>query len=1358
MLWLLCLSVTAQQLRPYPAPTPFRPIHCKIFTIEEGLPDGTVNAICKDSLGFMWIGTLRGVARFDGYSFKTFQGPPYDSSGFRGSIVYAMITDGPDYLWIATVGGGLNRINLRTEEVTNYQHSAGDSTSLSHNDVYALCLDRTGRLWVGTKGGLDEFQQGRFIHHHPSPAEPDSHVVVQVTAIAEDPMAPGVLWAGTWGDGFFRYDVAARSFTHERAYVADVPVHGSGHIRFLYFSPASHDRLWLGTNGGLFRYDLPTRQFRAFLASEDQRTGLGSNLVRCIVEGDSGTFWIGTSGGGLHAFDPVRNHFTRHEHDPRRPGSLSNNNVLCLYRDEQGLTWAGTREGLCRFADPQATFTVFQHDAQDPSSLSNDFIYSIIEDRDGQVWIASEGGLNRFDPLTRRFTSYRHDPRRTSTLLNDNVRSVYEDRSGVLWVGNTRGFLHRFDRRSGTFRSIQLPENRANASEIRTIYETSDRRLLVGGMTGLFEIDRRQWTYRPVDLGLPPTGPPVAMDFTVMVEDGNGGLWIGTDRSGLIRYDLKTRRSHVFPYDPSRPSGLTHSRIRHLMLDRSGTLLVAVGQGGLLAYTEKDSSFSPVAPKFGFVNNIVVGCFEDPLGRYWVTTEMGLFRYDRQYGTLRSFGIRHGLLVTGFNSRAFCMTTRGEAFVGGTNGVVSFWPARFVDNTVAPQVVITRISAFDRAVASDTSLPFLSKIVLPWDHNFITIEYAALDFTDPTANTFEYRLEGVDPQTVAAEHRRSASYTDLAPGRYLFAVRGTNHHGVWSAGSARLSVIIEAPWWRSWWAYFAYVGILGMVGLGAYRVRQRRVRLQRELELEHVNALRLAEVDRLKSQFLANISHELRTPLTLIQGPVDELLTTNTNERDRERLSLVRRNSEKLLKLIDQLLHFTRVEAGTVALEVARQDVIPILHRATDAFASQAVRKGLIFRFAPTMPEIWGWIDADKLEHIVENLVSNAVKFTSAGGQVNVLASHEHGELIIVVEDTGSGIPPQHLPHVFERFYRVDKTHKVEGTGIGLSLTKELVEIHRGRIRIDSEWGIGTTVSVSLPLEGYLKSEMVEAPARTDAPLHPSILEAPTTGLSTIADGERPQVLVVEDNDDARAFIGSSLNGDFDIHLASSGREALGIAQHVVPDVVVSDVMMPGMDGYELCQSIKSDERTSHIPVILLTALADRRDRIAGLELGADEYLTKPFDSQELRLRLRNLLRQRDEIRNHHRRTALLTPTLPKRASMEDAFLQKVNNSILAHLADERYGIEVLSQEVALSRTQVYRKLKALTGMSPVEYIRRLRLLRAHELLGQRTGSVGEIAFQTGFSNASWFAKCYREEFGVAPSETPRIERGGSPP
>jgi DNA-binding response OmpR family regulator/anti-sigma regulatory factor (Ser/Thr protein kinase) len=528
----------------------------------------------------------------------------------------------------------------------------------------------------------------------------------------------------------------------------------------------------------------------------------------------------------------------------------------------------------------------------------------------------------------------------------------------------------------------------------------------------------------------------------------------------------------------------------------------------------------------------------------------------------------------------------------------------------------------------------------------------------------------------------------------------------------------------------------------------RRNRLENALALKRVEADKLVEVDRMKSRFFANLSHEFRTPLSLILGPTEQLESTEPESTRKEQLGVIRRNAERLLHMVDVLLQFARVESGTLKLQVSLQLIPHLLRRIVSSFSTAAVKKGIALTADIEPASFDGYIDAEKIEHVLENLLSNAVKFTSSGGRVDVRARRLETELMLEVRDTGLGISSEQLSHLFERFYRVDDSHQYEGTGIGLSLSKELVEMHHGTIELKSSVGAGTVATVRLPLSGYQEHEIVKqaAPAagvRRGIPEHiPDAQESSETKNS----GEKKLVLVVEDNDDAREYIRSRLSPEFDVVVAVSGAQAWESAIHRIPDVVISDVMMPEMSGYELCARLKQDERTSHIPVILLTALADRTDKIEGLQTGADDYLVKPFDAHELLVRVRNILANRQKIQERFRTSISLKPGEVRVESLNDKFLRKVMSVIEGHIEDEQFGVEQLTREVYLSRAQLHRKLKALTNLSPTDFIRYLRLMRAKDLLEKNGGTVGEVAYQVGFSNHSYFAKCFKEQFGYLPS------------
>ncbi len=513
---------------------------------------------------------------------------------------------------------------------------------------------------------------------------------------------------------------------------------------------------------------------------------------------------------------------------------------------------------------------------------------------------------------------------------------------------------------------------------------------------------------------------------------------------------------------------------------------------------------------------------------------------------------------------------------------------------------------------------------------------------------------------------------------------------------------------------------------------------------------KLEEVDKLKSRFFANITHELRTPLTLILGPIEALLSKKQNYEITEQLGFVQRNARKLLRSIDLLLKFSRLESGTMKLTVAKHDGVELLRRITGYFASVAAQKQIALQFKAQEGTISGLIDTEKIDHILQNLLSNAIKFSAAGATIDVTAWSESGHLCFSVRDTGIGISQEELPHLFERFYRVDQTHKTEGTGIGLSLSKEFAELHHGTIDVNSELGKGTIVTVRIPLSGYAQVEIVDTGiVETNIPEQSTSTDQCPPGDERPApvDNDRPMILLVEDNDDARKFITSQLSNHYQVIETVDGLEAITTTQYQIPDLVISDVMMPKKDGYEVCRAIKHDERTCHIPVILLTALAEQENKLSGLDIGADDYITKPFDMQELITRVRNLIANRKKIREAFTRTTELRPGMVSVSSLDNTFLQKAIAVVDQHIARPDFGVEKFAQGMFLSRRQLHRKLTAITNLSATDFIRHLRLQRAKDLLSQNAGTVAEIAEMVGFTNHSYFAKCFREQFGILPNE-----------
>jgi signal transduction histidine kinase/DNA-binding response OmpR family regulator len=782
-----------------------------------------------------------------------------------------------------------------------------------------------------------------------------------------------------------------------------------------------------------------------------------------------------------------------------------------------------------------------------------------------------------------------------------------------------------------------------------------------------------------------------------------------------------------------------------------------------------------------------------------------LSRFNPQTETFRNYDVHDGLSSNQFYPGAFFKGRDDALFFGGISGLNYFFPDHIKDNTWVPEIVITGFRIFNEPVTINRNLVmenedviFLSKhisatreIVLSYRENIFSFEFAALDYRSPTKNKYAYQMEGVDPGWVYTDaSRRFASYTHLDPGEYIFKVKGSNNDGIWNEEGTSIKITILPPWWRTNWAYSFYVLLILSIVYSIWRFQTNRLKMRQQMEMEHFEADKLREVDRLKSHFFANISHEFRTPLTLIQGPVKQMLAREFKGNPDEQYRMILRYSDRLLNLINQILDLSKLESGRMTLRVSQTDVPQFLKGIVQSFASLAERKKITLKFKADDEFMVGYLDRDKLEKIVTNLLSNAFKFTPEGGtivvdlslrgdmaqaistrqslpfQVDGIATSRQvgtrndsittGSIEIKVSNTGAGIPLDQLDKIFDRFYQTDEsyTNDSKGTGIGLALAKELVEAHHGEIRAESELNKGTTLTVWLPIErDHFKPEEivdVHLSLPSNEELKGDVLDdIPTDEAVTKPKIPKsaPLLLIVEDNPDVTAYIRSFMEKNYHIITAENGEVGLKKAFKKFPDLIISDVMMPVMDGFELCHKLKSDENTSHIPVILLTAKADMDSKIEGLEFGADDYVTKPFDARELLARVKNLIEQRKKLHEKFSRMIEIKPGEIAASSMDEQFLKRLLNVFEAHVDESDFSTEDFAREVGMSRSNLHLKLKALTNQPTHEFLRTLRLKRAAQLLKKSTGNVTEVAYAVGFNNLSHFTKIFRQQFGQTPSE-----------
>ena len=1305
---------------------------------KNSLASNRTQALFVSESGIIWIGFyLNGLDRFDPQTgnFTHFTHRPEDPSSLTDNNVTAILEDRQGVLWVGTTNG-LNRLNPESSSFTRYYHNPQDTTSLSHDSVMKLFEDRQGTLWVGTgsywlsksgKGGLNRFNPDnntftRYLHH---PEKQNSLLNNDVGAIYED--SRGTFWVGTWGEGLHTMNRQKGTFTRHQYNplhpdkLSRAPIIGDHKDGVTFVQEDITGAIWIGTFGsGISRFDPKTEKAVHLVGNNKTSNGVQDNDVLNVCSSKEGVLFFGTLSGQLYRTYPLRADFAYQPTGAR---------VFGFVEDASGKVWTATEKGLKVYDQKEGESQQIILTGKIPSSLEKEAVRSILKDRKGTVWLGGQRGLWRHNSKSQSFTLYAHDPQDSTSISRGIVSAIHEGQDGYLWLGTENG-LNRMDSKTGVFSRFQHDPNNPNSLSglyVPLIREDKAGNLWVVVISGgLNRLERKTGTFKHY-LAL--------QNITSMQEDASGRLWVGSVDFGL------------FLYDPEKDDFVRH--------------------------TDK-STGKPL-----FAN--VMGMEFDEEGNLWVSSLGGLAKLNQEGNLVATYGAGAGLNPEDFTYFATQKGRKGHLYIGALSGFYTFLPQKIKHNQNPPQIVLTDFRLFDEPVRPEAEGPLVAplskteEIELTHDQNVFTLDFAGIHFTNPEQNRHFFMLENYDADWRQAESIPTASYYKVPPGRYRFRVKAASSEGVWVEKA--LSILIHPPWWQTWWAYSLY-GILAIAflyGLRQYTVK--RERLKHELNLQRLEAEKMHEIDHLKSRFFANISHEFRTPLTLILGPLEKFIARSSDEhQDKPVYQMMHRNARRLLELINQLLDLSKLEAGSMKLETKPADIVHFLKAIGLSFTSLAERRKIQYLFQYPHEHQVVYFDADKLEKIMVNLLSNAFKFTPAGGEVTVTArlnpAEEQGILsslrkagsssgVIMLElkvrDSGTGIADDQKEKIFNRFYQADtsRTREQEGTGIGLSLVRELVDLHQGEIWVESLPGKGSCFTVRLPLvladyEQITVGEHLIRNGHTPIATVIAAEEVMQENLEPVqnqAETDIPLVLIVEDNADIRQFIRQHLQPFYQITEAADGLAGHTTATETIPDLILSDVMMPKMDGVELCHKLKTNEKTAHIPVILLTAKASGEGKIEGLETGADDYIIKPFEAAELLVRIKNLIESRRKLREHFSRQITLEPASIAITSVDEQFLQRVMQIIEAHMSDTSFGVDAFGREVGMSRTQLYRKLHALTDQSPSEFIKTIRMKRAAALLLQQYGNIGEVAFAVGYNDPSYFTKCFREVFGQAPSE-----------
>ena len=1266
------------------------------------------------------MGTLNGDLNLYNPDKETFTRIPLLNNESR---ITCIEEDSTGRLWFGTEGNGVFRFSRSSThppaKTEHFLHSL-KTGSLSSNYISSIRTDSKGVVWLGTADGLDKFndKQNSFKHYNIETRSADAPPFPPyngITAIRQ--LKEGSLWLGT-PSGLVDFNITNGDYSFFPHHYT-VFRFGWGMITDIV---AAHDgNLWLATPGELMLFDPSTRQYR-YITNDPLNVGsISYNSVSGLWCDRTGIIWVGTPGAGINIYDPKANRFSLLTRKDETGSRITGFSVRAICEDDEDNVWIST-EVLYKWNRKTGELKSFETSSSRPDDFGNTGAWSIVKDNNGILWLGTSQGLFSYDPVTEKYRLYKYDPGDSSGVPEKEIDAVFVDNHNRIWIATEYYFSELIDSSRGKFMHY-----RYNTSRIRNIAA-----------------------------------------HPAIYQDKNDIFWIGTDK-GLVKFDQKLNSIDIFRNDPSNPRSLDNNFIKSICPDPRTPdkyLWIGTAGGGLNKFNKIESSFEYLTTKDGLPNNVVYGILSDLKGNLWLSTNHGISVFNPASVSFKNFDVLDGLQSNEFNTNGFYKSKSGEMFFGGIKGLNYFRPEGVKDNPFIPNIVITSCEVQNQSSGNGNQKPEITpvagrlEITLSYKEDIINIEFASLDFSAPQKNRYSYKLENFNDDWINAGTHHRAAFTHLPPGEYIFRVRGSNNDGIWNEKGASLKLIILPPWWQTWWAYSLY-GIIFLFGLYIFRRYElNRLNLKNQLKLEKVESDSLRQLDQLKTRFFANISHEFRTPLTLILGQVESVLSSDLNTKDKGKLHIANRNARRLLTLINQLLDISKIEAGGMKLNAAQHNIVSFLKSLFYSFESLAESKKITLRFESLFEYIPVLYEPDKMEKVFYNLISNSFKYTPSGGEIKVKVNKINpvfAEICII--DTGRGIPADRLSKIFDRFYQGDNsnTREYEGTGIGLAFARELIELHKGEISVNSKVDEGTTFTILLPLGDAKEPEETAVAGVTDMIL-PDI-SLPAAGRESheesFIDEKEPGayimsgeiILIVEDNLDVRNYIREQLEDDYRIIEASDGREGIIRACEIIPDLILTDIMMPKMDGYEFSSAVRKDERTSHIPIIMLTAKAGIDDKIEGLETGIDDYLTKPFNARELRVRVKNIILRRKELRKKFSNATVIKPSEVSAVDADQKFLQKTIKIIESHFEDEQFSVERLAEEAGISISQLNRKLKALIDQPAGQLIRSLRLQRAANLLSQNAGSVAEICYQVGFSDQSYFSRAFKKQFGCSPSD-----------
>ncbi len=1308
----------------------------KHLSTDDGLSQISVNSIYVDEQGLVWIATRDGLNCYNGSSIQTYKLEKDNPHSLFSNSVLRITGDGNGHLYLLCMDG-----------VARFDMDSQHFTTLLHGKVGCMYLHK--QLYIACNNEIFVYNEntGNFDSYYRMTGTTGS-----LSCLFRD--SKGIFWLGTESDGLYSLSPGgALKHMVERT-----------HISRIYED--SENNIWIGTwDNGLFKYD--KNGYKVNMKHDPANPhSLSSDFVRCFCEDNQGNLWIGTM-NGLNQYNKKTHRFVNFKHD-NSPHSLSHSSVWCIQKDSQGTLWLGTYFGGVNYFNPEyEIYTVYHQSDKEKEGLSSPIVGNMLEDKEGKLWICTEGGgVNVFDPKTEQFKWYIHSADANS-ISHNNIKAIYYDAGhDIMWLGTHLGGLNRLDIRSGRFTHYKKEEGDPGtlpSDIVRDILPYKDSLIIAtqngvclfspesGKCRQLFKNDKLSGLIRMV----------ADLEF-----DSQGVLWLAVSGEGVFSYDFTEKKLHQYKYKEGHPDGISNNNINSIMSDCHGKLWFCTSGSGLDCYDPIKQQFTNYdIDNCGLASNCIYKACETEGHELLLITNQGFSRFNHETGKIQNYNAENGFPLTAVNENALYIAKNKTVFLGGVRGMITFSLDKLSVDAKPYNIYWTKLLVNGTAIKINDETGILSQslrttpqITLNANQSMFSLYFSTSNYVPENKEELEYFLEGFSKKWTGTQGQPVITYTNLNPGTYTLRLRSSNKNSLSHEIAMKIEVL--PPFYRTVWAYLFYTLLLAMVIYYLMHTYRTRVKLQESLKYEKRHLQDIEKLNQSKLRFFTSISHEFRTPLTLIVGQLEGVLQLpQVPPAIYTKILTAYKNSIQLKNLISELLDFRKQEQGMMKLRVQESNIVHFLNETYLLFVTYANTKQIHLEFRKSGEEIKLWFDAKQLQKVINNLLSNAIKHCKAESRIILSVYQEHEFIYFSVEDNGVGIPAKEIDKIFDRFYQGSTETEVNaGTGIGLALTKGIVELHHGTIHVESIEGESTKFTVKLPVGNtlYTQEEIV------NSSVEQQVINLPTSKSNTLIeenteieipptnakDGSRPSILIVEDNEAIRGMLAELFEPMYDVETAADGMEALEKIGTQVPQIVLSDVLMPRMSGIELTKQIKSNLDTCHVPVVLLTARTEVEHNLEGLLTGADDYITKPFDSRILISRCNNLINSRIQLQEYFsKQPAAQTPVLATNP-LDKEFLDEVMGIFEKHMDDSEFTIDGLAQEMFISRTRIYAKIKAITGQTPNDFFITLRLKKAAHLLKNHPElNITSVSDQTGFSSPRYFSKLFKKAYQVTPME-----------